>query len=86
MAIELLVGLGNPGRRYAVTRHNVGFRVADELARRHAERPWLKRDLVHSASTSIVPRLILAKPMTYMNRSADAVKWLLDKDQMMEEF
>jgi len=77
MAIELLVGLGNPGRRYAATRHNVGFMVADELARRHAERPWLKRDLVHVTSTSIIPRLILAKPMTYMNRSADAVQWLL---------
>ena len=77
MAIELFVGLGNPGRRYAATRHNVGFMVADELARRHAEWPWVKRDLVHIASTSIVPRLILAKPMTYMNRSSDAVQWLL---------
>jgi PTH1 family peptidyl-tRNA hydrolase len=78
MAIELVVGLGNPGRRYADTRHNVGFRVADELARRHGEGSWVKRDLVHLVSTSVAPRLLLAKPMTYMNRSADAVQWLLE--------
>ena len=88
MAIELSVGLGNPGRRYADTRHNVGFRVADELESRHAEGPWLKLDLAHLASTSITPRLILAKPMTFMNRSADAVSWLLEHlelapDQML---
>jgi PTH1 family peptidyl-tRNA hydrolase len=88
MTIELVVGLGNPGRRYAATRHNVGFRVADELASSHADGPWLERDMVHVISTSITPRLILAKPMTFMNRSADAVQWLLEwlelaPDQML---
>jgi len=88
MSIELVIGLGNPGRRYVETRHNAGFRVADELALRHAEAPWLERDVVHVASTTIVPRLIIAKPMTFMNRSADAVQWLLDlldigADQML---
>jgi peptidyl-tRNA hydrolase, PTH1 family len=74
--VRLIVGLGNPGREYRDTRHNVGFIVLDEIARRH--------DLAWAMAPSQVPDafvvkkfvpdpLLLAKPLTYMNRSGDAV-------------
>ncbi len=74
--IKLFVGLGNPGREYRDTRHNVGFLVVDELARRH--------HLSLSMAPSQVPEtfvakkygeapMLLAKPLTFMNRSGDAV-------------
>jgi PTH1 family peptidyl-tRNA hydrolase len=78
MSIELVIGLGNPGRRYIATRHNLGFRVADELVRRHGDADWARTRLVHITSTHLDPRLILAKPRTYMNRSGGAVEWLLE--------
>ncbi len=77
MSIELVVGLGNPGRRYAATRHNLGFLVVDELARRHRDAPWAHHPLGDVVSTAMEPRLILAKPRTYMNRSGRAVEWLV---------
>lgn len=76
-AIELVVGLGNPGEGYASTRHNAGSRVVDELARRHAGQPWVRFPLCEVASAELGPRLLLAKPLTYMNRSGAAVVWLL---------
>lgn len=76
--IELVVGLGNPGSRYAATRHNVGFRVADELARRHPAGGWVHRRLCDVAAVALGSRLLTAKPLTYMNRSGDAAAWLLD--------
>jgi len=74
--VKLLVGLGNPGREYRETRHNVGFLVIEEIARRHA--------LAFSMAPSQVPETfvakrygtdpwLVAKPLTYMNRSGDAV-------------
>ncbi len=70
------MGLGNPGKEYRDTRHNVGFLVIDELARRH--------QLTFSMAPSQVPEtfvakkfgaepLLVAKPLTFMNRSGDAV-------------
>ena len=76
---HLIVGLGNPGAKYAKTRHNVGFWVVDDLARRHgfggerSEKRALARDgSIHGA------RVKLAKPQTYMNRSGESVRALLD--------
>jgi peptidyl-tRNA hydrolase, PTH1 family len=84
--MKLIVGLGNPGREYRDTRHNVGFMVIDELAKRH--------QLTFSMAPSQVPEtfvakkyglpaeasakagtepLLLAKPLTFMNLSGDAV-------------
>lgn len=74
--MKLIVGLGNPGREYRDTRHNVGFLVVDEIARRH--------QLTLAMAPSQVPEtfvakrygaepLLVAKPLTYMNRSGDAV-------------
>jgi PTH1 family peptidyl-tRNA hydrolase len=76
--IELVVGLGNPGTVYAATRHNLGFLVVDELARRHPAGDWAQLPLCELTSARFGARLMLAKPLTYMNRSGAAVVWLLD--------
>lgn len=75
----LIVGLGNIGKQYANTRHNIGFWVADELARRHnltfgkAERKAVSADgMIHNK------RVLIAKPQTYMNLSGEAVRALCD--------
>jgi PTH1 family peptidyl-tRNA hydrolase len=76
----LVLGLGNPGREYEQSRHNVGFLVIDELARRHHIR------LAERAAKSLVGRarqddreLVLAKPQTMMNLSGVAAKALRAK-------
>jgi len=79
MSIELVLGLGNPGPRYAETRHNVGFRVVDELARRHGIGAWEGYLLGDLRSLDLGRGVIAAKPMTYMNLSGSAFRWLLDR-------
>jgi PTH1 family peptidyl-tRNA hydrolase len=76
----LVIGLGNPGREYERSRHNLGFLVLDELARRHAGR------VTDRAAKSLTGRvrlgdteLVLAKPQTMMNLSGQAVKALRAK-------
>ena len=74
--MKLIVGLGNPGREYRDTRHNVGFLVVDEIARRHGLALALAPSQV--PETFVAKRygaepLLVAKPLTYMNRSGDAV-------------
>jgi PTH1 family peptidyl-tRNA hydrolase len=67
------VGLGNPDRSYQRTRHNVGFLVVDELARRHGG-PWRKRKKAEAAPMSLGSRkLTLLKPTTFMNNSGAAL-------------
>jgi peptidyl-tRNA hydrolase, PTH1 family len=79
---RLVVGLGNPGPEYADTRHNVGFRCVEELARRYGAR-WQDRtgDLNSHVAVAQVNdvMLVLAKPNTFMNRSGTAVRALLDR-------
>ena len=74
--MKLVVGLGNPGREYRDTRHNVGFMVADEIARRHgltfAMAPSQVPDAFVAKRYGAIPVLV-AKPLTFMNRSGDAV-------------
>jgi PTH1 family peptidyl-tRNA hydrolase len=76
----LIVGLGNPGKEYADTRHNVGFRTVEELARR-ARLTWEKPRLkAAQARGSIAGHdVVLAKPQTFMNLSGvsvvQLVKW-----------
>ncbi len=77
-SIELVTGLGNPGQRYTASRHNMGFRVVDEMARRHADADWVRRALSDVTTAPLGPRLVLAKPLTYMNRTGSAVDRLLD--------
>jgi PTH1 family peptidyl-tRNA hydrolase len=81
MAIEVVLGLGNPGQEYVGTRHNVGFRVVDEIARRRDLREWLHRPTCELAVITARQRgyVVLGRPLTYMNRSGDAAQWLLDE-------
>jgi len=79
--ILVVVGLGNPGEQYAGTRHNAGFQVVDELARRrrvcwrptHASFVYTREKLPGSGP-------VLVKPLTFMNRSGIAI------DEMMRQF
>ena len=73
---RLIVGLGNPGDRYRHTRHNLGFRVADELAR---ERGMSQRTLECNALVMTESDLMLAWPQTFMNRSGYSVRCLVER-------
>ncbi len=82
--MKLLVGLGNPGPEYARTRHNVGFLVADEVARMAGAGFTLKKfgaEIAEAAAGG--ERFWIVKPQTYMNHSGEAVGaamrfWKLD--------
>ena len=79
---RLIVGLGNPGPEYADTRHNVGFRCVEELARRFGA-AWQDRTNVVGSLVAVTHptaemTLVLAKPQTFMNRSGAAVQDLLE--------
>src|SRR5438552_7356379 len=70
----LLVGLGNPGSRYAGNRHNIGFMVVDAIAKRHGIGPWRRRFQGVAAEGPIgAERALLLLPGTYMNESGRAV-------------
>ncbi|MDX1709776.1 MAG: aminoacyl-tRNA hydrolase [Rhodovibrionaceae bacterium] len=72
--MRILVGLGNPGARYAGHRHNIGFMALDEIARRHGFGPWRARFQSQAAEGRIAGQKCLAlKPQTYMNESGRAV-------------
>jgi len=72
--MRLLVGLGNPGPRYAGNRHNVGFMVLEAIARRHGIGPWRRRFAGVAAEGPLGgERVILLLPGTFMNDSGLAV-------------
>jgi PTH1 family peptidyl-tRNA hydrolase len=73
--MQLFVGLGNPGSKYARNRHNIGFLAVDEIARRHGFAPWRRR-FQGETSEGVLDhaRVILLKPTTYMNESGRAVQ------------
>ena len=71
----LIVGLGNPGEKYEDTRHNVGFQVVDELAeRQNAPVQKLKFKALTNLLTIAGERVLVMKPVTYMNLSGEAVR------------
>ena len=72
--MRLLVGLGNPGERYAGNRHNIGFMIVDAIARRHGFAPWRPRFHGFTAEGKVGrEQVLLLKPETYMNDSGRAV-------------
>jgi len=72
--MRLIVGLGNPGPRYAGNRHNVGFMAVEAIARRHGLGPWRRRFQGVSCEGPIGgARALLLLPGTYMNDSGQAV-------------
>ncbi|MEL7049201.1 MAG: aminoacyl-tRNA hydrolase, partial [Pseudomonadota bacterium] len=72
--MKLIVGLGNPGDKYARNRHNVGFMAVDEIVARHGLSPWRRKfqGLV-SDGTIDGERVLVLKPQTYMNDSGQSV-------------
>ena len=75
MSTHLIAGLGNPGPKYAGNRHNVGFLVVDELARRwNAPRSREKFKSEFSKVSVNGEEIVLLKPMTYMNLSGESVQ------------
>jgi PTH1 family peptidyl-tRNA hydrolase len=76
--MKLIVGLGNPGRKYAGTRHNVGFEVLDVLAGRwKVDWEWAPRGIEGLVARDRAADTLLAKPLTFMNLSGPAVVGLL---------
>jgi PTH1 family peptidyl-tRNA hydrolase len=81
--LKVVVGLGNPGREYAATRHNVGWMVIDRLADRAG---WAGRSRARDAAATVYGRyrdfdLMLVKPTTYMNLSGVAVRKVLARQR-----
>ena len=76
--MQLWVGLGNPGAKYALHRHNVGFMALDVIAETHDFGPWQKkfRSLISEGRIG-GERVLLLKPQTFMNDSGDAVQQAL---------
>lgn len=78
MSFRLIVGLGNPGSKYAQTRHNIGFRVLDAFASSRSADGWKKdRNLKGELSALVDPdlgKVILLKPTTFMNESGACVQ------------
>lgn len=73
-----VVGLGNPGRRYSASRHNVGFMFVKRMARERDVKVKKRKFLSKTAEIEIdQERVILALPQTFMNRSGEAVSALL---------
>ncbi|AWN22442.1 aminoacyl-tRNA hydrolase [Deinococcus irradiatisoli] len=71
--MKLIVALGNPGSQYAHTRHNIGWRVADELARQQGA-TWRAGDHAEQAEFRLLgEKVLLIKPQTFMNASGKAV-------------
>ncbi len=80
-----IVGLGNHPAKYARTRHNIGFRVVEELASRHSLK-FSDKELYRIARGSIGGEdVVLVEPLTYMNRSGLAVRRVLGKSNATAE-
>ena len=77
-----MVGLGNPGPRFSGTRHNVGFAVLEEAAARLGvsfRKPLFARYRISPTPRRAPPSLVLAQPLTYMNRSGEVLPGLLSR-------
>ncbi|MBV8375085.1 MAG: aminoacyl-tRNA hydrolase [Candidatus Eremiobacteraeota bacterium] len=72
-APRLVVGLGNPGKEYAATRHNAGYMVVEEVARRYGVSKWKKKDGAEQALDS-TRRVVFVKPTSFMNLSGAPVR------------
>ena len=73
--MRLFVGLGNPGAKYQGNRHNIGFMVLDQIARRHGFAPWRRRFQGETSEGTLDrERVILLRPLTFMNDSGISVQ------------
>ena len=72
--MKIIVGLGNPGPKYAANRHNIGFMAVDALHRKHPFGPWSKKFKAEISEGEIAgEKVLLMKPQTFMNLSGEAV-------------
>jgi peptidyl-tRNA hydrolase, PTH1 family len=77
--MKIVVGLGNPGPKYDRTRHNVGYRVIEELSQRLAAgKPRMRFDATLAEGNLGGEKVLLACPQTYMNESGRSVRQLVD--------
>ncbi|MFA6190548.1 MAG: aminoacyl-tRNA hydrolase [Candidatus Staskawiczbacteria bacterium] len=76
----IIIGLGNPGEQYKNTRHNVGFMVIDDFAKKN-DFPDFILQKKSKALTSEQDGIILVKPQTFMNKSGSAVKKIISKNK-----
>ena len=72
--MKIVVGLGNPGNQYKDTRHNIGFLVVDELARRWNTPSWKRRYDAEVSEHRAIGPVLLVKPQTFMNLSGNSVR------------
>src|SRR5947207_15330211 len=84
--MKLVIGLGNPGAQYENTRHNVGFRVVDKLAAKLGWK-WTERRSRAILASGMIGRekVILVKPITFMNRSGEPVGELVRWNKVQPE-
>jgi len=78
--MKLIIGLGNPEDKYGLTRHNIGFRIVDELAQQLEFPDWKESSKHHVFLSELQTpdsKLIIAKPQTFMNLSGQAVSSLV---------
>ena len=81
----LIVGLGNPGAKYAETRHNIGFKVVEALAK-ELDGSFSLQKVAEKAEVKFKGRtLVLVKPTTYMNLSGKAVNYYLQQEKIPKE-
>jgi PTH1 family peptidyl-tRNA hydrolase len=87
--MRLILGLGNPGEEYRDTRHNVGFRVVEELARRwevSVDRlecnALTGRAVIAAGGEGLQTEILLVKPQTYMNRSGYAARCFAERYEL----
>ena len=72
--MKLVVGLGNPGRQYEATKHNIGFMVIDAIAEAVTHTPWREEQKAEVCSFTLDgEKILLVKPQTFMNASGEAV-------------
>ena len=77
--LYIIAGLGNPGKQYANTRHNIGFRVIDALAERfQISLNQKKHKAIYGSGYIAGQKVILAHPQTFMNISGESVRELAD--------
>ncbi len=75
----LITGLGNPGRKYEKTRHNVGFRVIDELTKEEKWKESKKANCLYLKKQIAGKTIELIKPLTFMNNSGKCVRYIKRK-------
>lgn len=84
--MKCIVGLGNPGKKYDGTRHNIGFAVIDELTERHGIKLDQSKFKGHFAvETLFNEKIVLLKPQTFMNLSGESLRPLMDFYKIVPE-